>query len=221
MVITQEKSWKVKRIRNTPRVTIAECDRSGNPKGEAVEATATILDKSANGDDLRRDRQALRPDRQDLQLLLEAARRDEEERFDRTESGELNYMAPTFEDVYDEKYLLLTTFTKDGKPKPTTVWGVPEGDKLLIITDDGSWKTKRINNTPRVTIQKAGALGKVKGEPVEAVARILPKSETRRVFDKVIKRYWWHAWYFMPQAIVRGGIDKVHAAIEVTAPAPA
>ena len=77
-------------------------------------------------------------------------------------------MAPSFEDVYDEKYLLLTTFTKDGKPKPTTVWGVPEGDKLLIITDDGSWKTKRINNTPRVTIQKAGALGKVKGEPVEA-----------------------------------------------------
>ena len=27
-------------------------------------------------------------------------------------------MAPTFKDVYDEKYLLLTTFTKDGKPKP-------------------------------------------------------------------------------------------------------
>ena len=56
-------------------------------------------------------------------------------------------MSPTFDDVYREKYLLLTTFTKDGKPKPTAVWGVPDGDKLLIITDDGSWKTKRINNT--------------------------------------------------------------------------
>jgi uncharacterized protein len=30
-------------------VTIAVCDRSGSPKGEAVEAIATILDKSANG----------------------------------------------------------------------------------------------------------------------------------------------------------------------------
>ena len=49
VVITQEKSWKVKRIRNTPRVTIAECDMRGNPKGEAVEAIASILDKSANG----------------------------------------------------------------------------------------------------------------------------------------------------------------------------
>jgi PPOX class probable F420-dependent enzyme len=130
-------------------------------------------------------------------------------------------MAPTFNDVYDEKYLILTTFTEDGRPKPTTVWGVPEGDKLLIITDDGSWKTKRINNTPRVTIQKAGIFGKVKGEPVEAVARNLPKSETRRVFDKIVKRYWHHAAYFIPQAILRGGIDKVHSAIEVTAPAPA
>jgi uncharacterized protein len=130
-------------------------------------------------------------------------------------------MAPTFRDVYDEKYLLLTTFTKDGKPKPTTVWGVPDGDKLLIITDDGSWKTKRITNTPRVTIQKAGVLGKPKGEPVEAQARMLPRSETRRVFGKIIRRYWHHAWYFVPQAIVRGGIDKVHAAIEVIAPAPA
>jgi uncharacterized protein len=128
-------------------------------------------------------------------------------------------MAPTFNDVYDEKYLILTTFTKDGRPKPTTVWGVPEGDKLLIITDDGSWKTKRINNTPRVTIQKAGIFGKVKGEPVEAVARNLPKSETRGVFNKIIRRYWHHTIYFIPRAILLGGIDKVHSAIEVTAPA--
>ncbi len=126
-------------------------------------------------------------------------------------------MAPTFEDVYREKYLLLTTFTKDGKPKPTAVWGAPDGDKLVIITDDGSWKTKRINNTPRVTIQKCGVLGAPKGDPVEAVARNLPPAETRRVFHAIVKRYWHHAWYFVPQALLRGGIDKVHSAIEVRA----
>ncbi|MGH3524176.1 MAG: PPOX class F420-dependent oxidoreductase, partial [Mycobacterium sp.] len=42
-------SWKVKRIRNTPRVTLAVCDLRGRPKSEAVDATATILDKSENG----------------------------------------------------------------------------------------------------------------------------------------------------------------------------
>ncbi|MBY0288732.1 MAG: PPOX class F420-dependent oxidoreductase [Mycobacteriaceae bacterium] len=126
-------------------------------------------------------------------------------------------MADTFEDVARSKYMLLTTYTKDGRPKPTTVWGVYDDGKLLISTDDGSWKTKRINNTPRVTIQRAYAIGnKPKGEPVEAVARNLPKSENRRVFDMVTKKYWWHAWWWIPQAIVRGGIDKVHSAIEVT-----
>ena len=130
-------------------------------------------------------------------------------------------MADTFEDVARSKYLILTTFTKDGRPKPTKVWGVYNDGKLLISTDDGSWKTKRINNTPRVTIQRAYAIGnKPKGDPVEAVARNLPKSENRRVFDMVTKRYWWHAWWWIPQALVRGGIDKVHSAIEVTAPTP-
>ena len=125
-------------------------------------------------------------------------------------------MALSFQDVSKSKYLLLTTFTKDGRPKPTAIWGVPEGDKLLVITDDGSWKVRRIRNTPRVTIARSGALGKPKSEPVEGVARVLPKSETRRVYSAVLKRYWYHAWWFYAQSVVRGGIDKVHVGLEIT-----
>ncbi|WP_099025123.1 PPOX class F420-dependent oxidoreductase [Mycolicibacterium palauense] len=127
--------------------------------------------------------------------------------------------SPSFGEVAKSRYLLLTTFTKDGRAKPTAVWGVPQDGTLLIITDDGSWKTKRIRNTPRVTLAECGVLGKPKGEPVEAVARMLPASETRRVYDAVVRRYWWHAWWFVPHSLLRGGIDKVHAAIEVS-PAP-
>jgi uncharacterized protein len=124
-------------------------------------------------------------------------------------------MADTFADVAGSKYIRLTTFTKDGRPKPTAVWGAPDGDKLLVITDDGSWKTKRIRNTPRVTIQRSGGLGQPKGEPVEAVARVLPKDQTRKVYDAVVKRYWWHAWWFIPHSLIRGGIDKVHIGLEI------
>jgi len=124
-------------------------------------------------------------------------------------------VAETFDDVARSKYLLLTTFTKDGRSKPTAVWGARDGGKLLIITDDGSWKAKRIRNTPRVTIQRSGGLGQAKGEPIEAVARILPKEDTRRVYDAVVKRYWWHAWWFIPHSLIRGGIDKVHIGLEI------
>ncbi|OBI85567.1 PPOX class F420-dependent oxidoreductase [Mycobacterium sp. 1245805.9] len=125
-------------------------------------------------------------------------------------------MAPSFQDVIKSKYLLLTTFTKDGRPKPTAIWGVPEGGKLLVITDDGSWKVRRIRNTPRVTLARSTALGKPKGAAVEGVARVLPKSETRHVYNAVLKRYWYHAWWFYAHSIVRGGIDKVHVGLEIT-----
>jgi len=126
-------------------------------------------------------------------------------------------LAPTFDDVYKSKYLLLTTFTKDGTPKPTAIWGAPDGDRLLVITDDNSWKVKRIRNTQRVTLVKSGSLGKPKSEPVEAVARVLPKSETKAVYNAVIKRYWYHAWWFVAHTIVRGGLDKVHVGLEIRA----
>jgi uncharacterized protein len=124
-------------------------------------------------------------------------------------------VAPTFKDVITSKYLLLTTFTKDGRPKPTPIWGVPEGDKLLVITDDGSWKVLRIRNTPSVTVARSGSLGTPKSDPVEGVARVLPRSETRRVYNAVLKRYWYHAWWFYPHSLVRGGIDKVHIGLEI------
>lgn len=124
-------------------------------------------------------------------------------------------MALSFQDVIKSKYLLLTTFTKDGRPKPTPIWGVPDGGKLLVITDDGSWKVRRINNTPRVMIARSGSLGTPKSEPVEAVARVLPKSETRRVYNAVLRRYWYHSWWFYAHSIVRGGIDKVHVGLEI------
>lgn len=125
-------------------------------------------------------------------------------------------MGAGFDDVAESRYVLLTTFTKDGRPKPAAVWATRDGDRLLIITDDDSWKVKRIRNTPRVTIAKCGPLGKPRSEPVDAVARVLPKSQTRSVYSGIVRRYWNHAWWFYPHTLVRGGIDNVHVAIEVT-----
>jgi PPOX class probable F420-dependent enzyme len=44
LFITEKNAWKVKRIPNTPRVTVAICDMRGNVKSEPVEAVATVLD---------------------------------------------------------------------------------------------------------------------------------------------------------------------------------
>jgi len=43
-IYTEADSWKVKRIRNNPRVRVAKCDIRGNVKGEFMDATATLIE---------------------------------------------------------------------------------------------------------------------------------------------------------------------------------
>jgi PPOX class probable F420-dependent enzyme len=96
---------------------------------------------------------------------------------------------PTFEEISQAKYILLTTFTKDGKPKPTPIWAAPDGDRLLVITEADSWKVKRIRNTPRVTLAVCDMKGNPKSEPIDATATILDTSQTGLVYDAIGKRY--------------------------------
>ena len=97
--------------------------------------------------------------------------------------------ATTFDDVSKAQYVLLTTFTKDGRPKPTPIWIARDGDRALVITEKNAWKVKRIRNTPRVTLAVCDKKGRVKGEPVEAVATVLDDSHTENVYRAIIKRY--------------------------------
>ena len=98
-------------------------------------------------------------------------------------------MAPTFAEVAKSEYVLLTTFTKDGRPKPTAIWVAPDGNRVVAITQEKSWKVKRIRNTPRVTIAECDRSGKPKGEAVEAVAVVLDKSQTEAVYGAIGSRY--------------------------------
>ena len=59
-------------------------------------------------------------------------------------------MSATFTDIAKSRYVLLTTFTKNGRPKPTPIWLAPNDGRLLAISDADSWKVKRIRNNPQV-----------------------------------------------------------------------
>jgi PPOX class probable F420-dependent enzyme len=74
----------------------------------------------------------------------------------------------------DEKYVLLTTFKRDGTPVATPVWWVPmEGERFGFYTSSTSGKIKRLDHTERVTVQPCNARGKVREgtSPTEATAR--------------------------------------------------
>ncbi|MDT5241379.1 MAG: uncharacterized protein QOD97_3577 [Mycobacterium sp.] len=125
-------------------------------------------------------------------------------------------MTVTFAEVANSEYILLTTFTKDGRPKPTAIWAAPDGDRLVVITQETSWKVKRIRNTPRVTIAKCDMRGNVKGEAVEATAVILDKSVNGATYNAIGKRYGLVGKAFNLFSKLRGGM-KNNVSIELKA----
>lgn len=117
-------------------------------------------------------------------------------------------MAATFDDVSKAQYVLLTTYTKDGRPKPTPIWIARDGDRAVVITEKNSWKVKRIRNTPRVTLAVCDMKGRVKGEPVEAVAAVLDDSQTDDVYRAITKRYGIVGRVFTIFSKLRGGAGR-------------
>jgi PPOX class probable F420-dependent enzyme len=117
-------------------------------------------------------------------------------------------MKPTFVDLQKSEYVLLTTFTKDGRPKPTAVWAAPDGDRLLVITGEKSWKVKRIRNTPKVRLAVCDMRGNAKSADVEGMATILNKSDNGAVYDALVKRYGLIARVFNFFSKLRGGMQN-------------
>ena len=92
----------------------------------------------------------------------------------------------------DEKYVLLTTFKRDGTAVPTPVWSVPVGDDGLgFWTSSGSGKAKRLAHTERVTVQPCDVRGRpTEGtEPLEATARVVTGDELDDIRTKIEAKY--------------------------------
>lgn len=117
-------------------------------------------------------------------------------------------MTPTFADLVKARYILLTTFTKDGRPKPTPIWAAADGDRLLVITAAQSWKVKRIRNTARVTLATCTMAGRPTSQAVEGAAALLDKSQTSEVYDAIVKRYGLMGKIFSLISKLRGGMDN-------------
>ncbi|MCW2914262.1 MAG: hypothetical protein JWN52_2330 [Actinomycetia bacterium] len=96
-------------------------------------------------------------------------------------------MESTLDRLAAGKYLLVTTYKKDGSTVATPVWVVRDGDGLGIWTVADSWKVKRIRNRAEVLVGPCDLRGRPTGEPVAGVAEILSASETA-AYRTLLKR---------------------------------
>jgi PPOX class probable F420-dependent enzyme len=95
----------------------------------------------------------------------------------------------TLEQLGAEKYVLLTTFRRDGRAVPTPLWVVPDGTGLAVWTPADTGKVKRIRNSERVTVAACDLRGNVRGGTIEARARIGDAADLRRTREALKRKY--------------------------------
>jgi len=98
-------------------------------------------------------------------------------------------MDPEVERLSGGKYLLVTTFRKDGTPVPTPVWVVRDGDQLAVWTPTESYKVRRIRANPRVRLAPCTIQGRPTGDEVTGTARILDAAGAKRIRRLIGRRY--------------------------------
>ncbi|MFI6335578.1 PPOX class F420-dependent oxidoreductase [Streptomyces sp. NPDC050535] len=87
------------------------------------------------------------------------------------------------------KYLLVTSYRKNGTGVATPVWVVRDGEALGVWTVVDSWKVKRIRNRADVLVGPCDVRGRPTGDPVPATAEILDATETARYRRLLARKY--------------------------------
>lgn len=116
---------------------------------------------------------------------------------------------PSVPAIAAEKYVRLTTFTKDGRRKHAPVWIAPLADgKLGFTTELDSWKVKRIGNNPVVELAPCNARGVVDDDAptTEGTAVVLTEADAAPVQAAVETKYGF-------QVTLIGWLNKARALI--------
>ncbi|GAA3094798.1 PPOX class F420-dependent oxidoreductase [Streptomyces echinatus] len=87
------------------------------------------------------------------------------------------------------KYLLVTSFRKNGTPVATPVWVVRDDGALGVWTVADSWKVKRIRRRPDVLVGPCDVRGNPTGDQLPATAELTDPATTARYRSLIARKY--------------------------------
>ncbi|MEV7128569.1 PPOX class F420-dependent oxidoreductase [Streptomyces sp. NPDC093260] len=87
------------------------------------------------------------------------------------------------------KYLLLTSYRKNGTPVSTPVWVVRDGAALGAWTVADSYKVRRIRNRADVLVGPCDVRGNPTGDQIPATAEITGPATTARYRGLIARKY--------------------------------
>lgn len=87
------------------------------------------------------------------------------------------------------KYLLITSYRKNGTGVATPVWVVRDGAALGAWTAADTWKVKRIRNRADVLVGPCDMRGRPTGDPIPATAEIVDAATTAHYRQLIARKY--------------------------------
>jgi uncharacterized protein len=87
------------------------------------------------------------------------------------------------------KYLLITSYRKNGSGVATPVWVVPDGAALGAWSAADSWKVKRIRARADVLVGPCDVRGRPTGDQVPGTAEICDAATTARYRTLIARKY--------------------------------
>ncbi|KUO18296.1 PPOX class F420-dependent oxidoreductase [Streptomyces dysideae] len=87
------------------------------------------------------------------------------------------------------KYLLVTSYRKNGTSVATPVWVVRDGDALGVWTAADSWKVKRIRARGDVLVGPCDLRGRPTGDQIPATAEICDAATSARYRGLIARKY--------------------------------
>jgi PPOX class probable F420-dependent enzyme len=87
------------------------------------------------------------------------------------------------------KYISLETYRRNGTPVRTPVWFAEADGVLYVYSLANAGKVKRIRANPRVRVAPCDLRGNLRGEWLEAEARVVEGEEERRGHELLNRKY--------------------------------
>lgn len=94
---------------------------------------------------------------------------------------------PTVGQIARAKYVMFTTYKKDGTPVASPLWAAPDDGDLVLWTVADSWKVKRLRRNNTVLVQACDARGTKTFGPV--VAGIGAEMDGRAAAKLIERKY--------------------------------
>ncbi|MFI9756232.1 PPOX class F420-dependent oxidoreductase [Streptomyces collinus] len=113
----------------------------------------------------------------------------------------------TLDELGAGKYLLVTSYRRNGTPVATPVWVVRDGDGLGVWTAADSWKVKRIRNRADVLVGPCDLRGNPTGAQVPATAEICDAAATARYRQLIGRKYGLTGRLTLLGSRLRRGVD--------------